>query len=311
MAHEIIFHHYPTSPFSEKVRVVFGMKGIAWRSVEIPNMMPKPDLIPLTGGYRKTPVMQIGADIFCDTQIILREIERRFPDPPVMPNAGLSFALGFWSDKAFFLATVPLIFGELGPMVPEAFIKDREQMAPDRPFNMQQMKAAAPLMKDQFRAHAGFLDAQLKDGRAFISPSTSGGKPTVSDAHAYMNLWFLKGALPAMAEALLKEFPRVEAWYERVKALGHGKPTPMDAKEALGIAKDATSEAFPIADPHDPNGRKPGDRVSVMPDDYGRDPVVGEIVFANAQEIAIKRSAPEVGDVVVHFPRAGFWVIPA
>jgi glutathione S-transferase len=265
----------------------------------------------LTGGYRKTPVMQIGADIFCDTQIILREIERRFPDPPVMPNAGLSFGLAFWTDKAFFLATVPLIFGELGANVPEAFIKDREKMAPDRPFNLQQMKAAAPLMKDQFRAHVAFLDAQLKDGRAFISPSTGGGKPTVSDAHCHMNLWFLKGALPQMADALLKEFPRVEAWYERIKALGHGTPAPMDSKEALRIAKDATSEALPLADPHDPNGRKPGDRVSIMPDDYGRDPVVGELVFSNAHEIAIKRHDPQVGDVVVHFPRAGFWVIPA
>lgn len=307
---EIIFHHYPTSPFSEKVRVVFGMKGLKWRSVETPNIMPKPDLMPLTGGYRKTPVMQIGADIFCDTQIILREIERRFPEPPVMPNAGLSFALAFWADRPFFLATVPLIFGELGPMVPEAFIKDREKMS-DRPFSLDQMKAAAPLMKDQWRAHVGFIDAQIKDGRAFISPSTSGGKPTVSDAHCYKNLWFLKGALPQLAAALLEEFPKVEAWYERVKALGHGTPTPMDAKEALRIAKEATSEAKPLADPHDPNGRKPGDRVSVMPDDYGRDPVVGEIVFSNAQEIAIKRSAPEVGDVVVRFPRAGFLVMAA
>ncbi len=311
MAHEFIIHHYPTSPFSEKVRVVFGMKGMAWRSVEIPNMMPKPDLMPLTGGYRKTPVMQIGADIYCDTQIILREIERRVPEPAAMPNAGLSFALGFWSDRPFFQATVPLIFGEIGPMVPEAFIKDREKMFPERPFDHAQMKAAAPIMKDQWRAHVGFLDAQLKDGREFISPSTGGAKPTVSDAHCYMNLWFLKSGLPQLAGTLLAEFPRVEAWYARVKALGHGKPTPMDAKEALRIAKTATSEAKPSADPHDPNSRKPGDRVSVMPDDYGRDPVVGEIVFSNAQEIAIKRNNPAVGDVVVHFPRAGFWVMTA
>jgi len=96
-----------------------------------------------------------------------------------------------------------------------------------------------------------------------------------------------------------------------VAALGHGKPVSMDSKEALRIAKEATSDAKSVADPHDPNGRKPGDRVSVMPDDYGRDAVVGEIVFSNAQEIAIKRHDPAVGDVVVHFPRAGFWVMPA
>ena len=81
MTDELILHHYETSPFSEKVRVVMGMKGLPWRSVLIPNMMPKPDLLPLTGGYRRTPVMQIGADVYCDTQVILAEIERRAPMP--------------------------------------------------------------------------------------------------------------------------------------------------------------------------------------------------------------------------------------
>src|SRR5690242_1615216 len=126
MANEIIFHHYPTSPFSEKVRLAFGIKKLSWRSVEIPNMMPKPDLLPLTGGYRKTPVMQIGADIFCDTQIILRELERRFPEPSLFPHGkGLPYGLGFWSDRAFFMPTVGVVFGEIGHLTPEDFRKDR------------------------------------------------------------------------------------------------------------------------------------------------------------------------------------------
>ena len=61
---DIILHHYETSPYAEKIRVALGIKGLAWSSVQIPRIMPKPDLMPLTGGYRKTPVMQIGADIF-------------------------------------------------------------------------------------------------------------------------------------------------------------------------------------------------------------------------------------------------------
>ena len=304
MNHEIIFHHYKTSPFSEKVRVVFGMKGLTWRSVEIPNMMPKPDLMPLTGGYRKTPVMQIGADIYCDTQIILRELERRCPEPAVIPDAGLSFGVALWTDRPFFQATVPLVFGEIGPTIPEAFKKDREKLFPERPFNYEQMKAAIPLFKDQWRAHAGLIDAQLADGRKFVH----GDAPSVDDAHCHMNVWFLKSFFAPTADALLGEFARIRPWFERITALGHGHPVAMGAKEALAIAKAATSEALPRADAHDPNGRKPGDRVSVMPDDYGRDPVVGEIVFSTAQEIAIKRNDPQVGDVVVHFPRAGFVV---
>ena len=73
---DLILHHYPSSPFSEKIRLVLGYKKLPWKSVLIPNIMPKPDLMPLTGGYRKTPVLQVGADIYCDTQLIMLEIER-------------------------------------------------------------------------------------------------------------------------------------------------------------------------------------------------------------------------------------------
>ena len=85
-AFPIILHHFEQSPFSEKVRLVFGLKNIDWSSVRISRIMPRPDLMPLTGGYRRTPVMQIGADIYCDTQVIMRELERRFPDADAVPD---------------------------------------------------------------------------------------------------------------------------------------------------------------------------------------------------------------------------------
>ena len=84
--HEIILHHYPQSPYSEKVRLTFGLKGLSWRAVEQPSIMPKPELLPLTGAYRKIPVMQIGADVYCDSQCIVRELERRHPTPTVHPG---------------------------------------------------------------------------------------------------------------------------------------------------------------------------------------------------------------------------------
>ncbi|MGD0189964.1 MAG: glutathione S-transferase family protein [Rhizomicrobium sp.] len=307
MPHEIILHNFATSPFSEKVRLAFGIKKLAWRSVEIPSMLPKPDLIPLTGGYRKTPVMQIGADIFCDTQIILRELERRFPTPTLFPNgAGLAYGLGFWTDRLFFMASVPVIFGEIGDMVPDAFKKDREAMSANA-FSVEAMKAASPFMRDQWRAHAAFVADQLADGRTFVL----GDKPSAADLHCHMNFWFMKGAIAATTETLLEEFPAIDAWFARVNAIGHGHRTPMDSKEALRIALDATPEAQTAADSHDPNRRRPGDNVKVSADDYGRDPVAGQVVFSNAHEIAIRRTDPQAGDVVVHFPRAGFTVTAA
>jgi glutathione S-transferase len=303
---DIIFHHYPSSPFSEKVRVAFGIKGLTWRSVEQPVIMPKPDLVPLTGGYRKIPVMQIGADIFCDTQIILRELERRYPTPSIFPiKNGLAYGLGFWSDRLFFMPSVGVVFGEIGHMVPEAFKEDRAKMSGST-FSTEAMQAAAPFAKDQWRAHADFVAETLEDGRDFMG----GAKPGAADIHAYMNFWWLKAAVPHVAAAMLKEFPKTDTWTVRVAALGHGKPTPMDPKEALAIAKEATSDAKAAEDPFDPRGLKPGAKVKVSADDYGRDPIAGEIVFTNAHEIAIRRSDPAVGEVVVHFPRAGFTVVP-
>ncbi|MEJ1967642.1 MAG: glutathione S-transferase family protein [Rhizomicrobium sp.] len=303
MAHEIVLHNYPNSPFSEKVRVAFGIKGLAWRSVVQPVIMPKPDLIPLTGGYRKIPVLQIGADLFCDTQIILREIERRFPEPALARQKGAPYGLGFWADRPMFQAAVAIIFGEIGDYVPEDFKRDRAAMSGGG-FNAAALKAAVPFMRDQYRAHLRFIEDQLSDGRAFWG----GAKPGLADIHAFMNPWFVASALPHKATEFIAEFPRLIAWYARVKAIGHGSPADMTPAEALAVAKAATSDAEARSDPHDPNGRKAGDKVTVSADDYGRDPVAGELVFSNAHEIAIRRHDPAIGEVVVHFPRAGFVV---
>ncbi|MBI1330779.1 MAG: glutathione S-transferase family protein [Alphaproteobacteria bacterium] len=307
MSHEIIFHNYPNSPFSEKVRVAFGIKALKWRSVIQPVIMPKPDLIPLTGGYRKIPVMQIGADIYCDSQIILRELDRRFPEPSLSPqNKGAPYGLGFWIDKPVFQAAVAIIFGEIGDMVPEDFKKDRAALSGGG-FDSAALKAAVPFMRDQYRAHMAFLDDQLSDGRKFWG----GDAPGLGDIHAFMNPWFVSNALPHKVKEIMAPFPRIEAWYERVRAIGHGASEDMTPAEALSIAKAATSDAVQSTDPHEPRGFKPGEAVIVAADDYGRDPIAGTLVFSNAHEIAIRRSAPEVGDVVVHFPRAGFAVIRA
>jgi hypothetical protein len=67
----LILHHFEASPFSEKIRLALGFKKLGWNSVVTSRIMPRPDLMPMTGGYRRTPTMQIGADIYCDTQIIL------------------------------------------------------------------------------------------------------------------------------------------------------------------------------------------------------------------------------------------------
>jgi glutathione S-transferase len=303
----IILHHFDESPFSEKIRIVFGLKDIAWTSVRISRIMPRPDLMPMTGGYRRTPVMQIGADIYCDTQCILRELQRRFPEPALFPDGkeGLAWATAMWTDRSFFQNTVNLVFGSLADRVPPEFIADREKLRGAK-FDVAAMKAAIPQMRDQVRAHLQWIETQLGDGRPWIS----GDKTGLCDVHAYMNVWYMRQNL-SDADGVLAEFSNVQAWEARMRAIGHGRRSEMTTAAALDIAVAATPQTAILADPHDPNGRKPGDRVEVMPDDYGKVKVAGEIVALSPQHIAIRRQDPRAGEIVVHFPRAGFLVLPA
>jgi glutathione S-transferase len=305
--HPVILHHFRQSPFSEKVRLVFGLKKIAWASVEITRIMPRPDLMPMTGGYRRTPVMQIGADIYCDTQCIMRELERRFPEPTLFPPTcrGLASASAMWTDKAFFQGTVNLVFGTLADKIAQEFIADREQLRGGK-FDIAAMTSAIPQMRDQLRAHLQWIDIGLGGGR----PWMDGDKPGLCDVHAYMNVWYVRRNL-ATADQMLAEFGNLRGWETRMRAIGHGASTEMSTAAALDIGTRATPETAELADINDPNGRKPGDQVQVMPDDYGKIGVRGEIVALSSQHIAIRRHDPVAGEIVVHFPRAGFLVLQA
>jgi glutathione S-transferase len=306
-AHPIILHHFEKSPFSEKIRVIFGLKKLDWTSVVISRTMPRPDLMPMTGGYRRTPVMQIGADIYCDTQCIIRELERRFPAPTLFPNGGegIAWATAMWSDRSFFQNTVNLVFGTLADRVPQDFIADREQLRGAK-FDIPAMTAAIPQMRDQFRAHVNWIETQLGDGRPWLG----GGHASLCDVNAYMNVWYVRQHL-SNADEMLAEFVRVRAWETRMREIGHGRRVDISTAAALDLAASATPQTVELSDPDDPNGRKPGDPVEVVPDDYGKVKVSGKIVALSPQHIAIRRHDPRAGEVVVHFPRAGFLVLPA
>ena len=295
---DIILHHYDTSPFSEKVRLLFGLKGLSWGSVIQPTIMPKPDLTPLTGGYRRIPVLQVGADVYCDSQVILAEVADRAGGAPL---DGAGWAVNLWSDRLFFGSTVPIIFGEIE--VPKAFIEDREKLS-GRPFDSAQMKAAAGPMKQQWRAQAAWLDQALAQ-----SDYLAGDKPGLADIAAYMNVWFLGGALRATTQQLIAGFDRLNDWRERIRAIGHGDRHEMTPAQALEIAKAAEPAAYSDHDANDPLGLAPGAAIAVMADDYGRDPIAGTLVAANASRVVLAREDPALGRLQLHFPRVGYVVV--
>lgn len=296
---DILLHQYDNSPFSEKVRVCLGIKRLAWGAVDQPVIMPKPELIPLTGGYRRIPVMQIGADIWCDSALIVRELERRLPEPTLFPagDRGMGAANALWTDRPFFQAAVAIIFGGLGDKVDPAFVRDREALS-GRPFDLAAMRAAAPYMTAQFRAHVALISEQLADGRRFLT----GDAPGLADANGYYNLWFVRNAYPPAAD-LFEGAPGVADWMARVAAIGHGTRSAVSRETALDRARDATPEPSELA-PQDADLL--GAEVTVAADDYGRDPIRGVLVGSSDLHVTLLREDPRVGEVAVHFPRLGY-----
>jgi len=304
---ELILHHYPTSPFAEKARLLLGFKGLSWRSVHIPPMMPKPDLTALTGGYRKTPVLQIGADIYCDTALIARRLEQEKASPALFPEGREMIAASFatWADSVVFQHAVSLVFqpesmavrfAKLPPEAVKAFIADRAGLFTGGSAS----RLSAEQAKHQWPTIMARLEQQLQreEGDFLL------GEPSIADFAMAHPLWFLKGT--PVTSLLVDEYPAVSAWLARVLGFGHGASSEMSAEEALAAARSAKPAALPEESFEEPNGFKMGQRVTVAATDYGVDPVAGELVFAGREELILRREDERSGVVHVHFPRFGF-----
>ncbi len=296
---EIILHQYVNSPFSEKIRKIFAYKKVTWRSVEQPVIMPKPKLTPLTGGYRRIPVLQIGADVWCDTGIIVRKIDEMFPKPSLYPPELDAAARTFnmWADRRLFWSTTPVIFEKLGATIGKEFIEDRTRMM--KGANFAEIGMLAPDARNQLRAFLDMLDRQLAG-----QPYLLGNSFSLADAACFHPVWFLRAEPNAFG--FVKKCPNLMRWFERVDAMGSGTATPMEPDEALTIARESAPVTLEAVDPGDPNGLKPGDQVTVTPDDYGFDPVAGSLVASDAYGIAIERYDQTLGRIVNHFPKIGF-----
>lgn len=304
---EPILHHYPASPYAEKIRLILGFKGLKWRSVIIPEVMPKPDVVALTGGYRRTPLLQMGADVFCDSALITRELERLAPAPTLYPYGDTLAvsALAHFAEAVLFNVAVPIAFQPEGMKLffPGATAEAFERFRADRTAMRQGGTVRRGPLAECKAVYAHFapkIDAQFADGRPFLL----GAAPCAADFAVYHTLWPL-GRVPGLA-GLLTATPRVWQWMERVQEIGHGRHQDLSSAKALEIARG--SKPAPVERPValETEGIALGDAAQVTPVDYALDPVKGELVTASADEIVIRRSDPRAGTVQVHFPRFGY-----
>jgi len=305
---DIILHQYATSPFSEKVRLVLGAKGLSWCAVEIPPIMPKPDVKALTGGYRRTPVMQIGADIYCDTALICDVLDRLAPQPPLYPafQAAQARMTAAWIDSALFTASVTytmqpagvqVMLAHLSPGQIQAFMADRKAMRGDTNALRMPLPEAAAMLHETFAR----LQTQFAAGVQHVA----GPELSIADFSLFHCIWFIRRATPLAA--VLDGYPLVKTWFTRMQAYGHGKLRVIPSESALADAYDHD----PL--PHDTtilpgSGFSAGDAVTVTPTDYAKDPVAGVLLTLTEHVVTIRRQDSRAGAVNVHFPRQGYWV---
>ncbi len=303
---ELILHHYPESLFSEKARAMLNARGLAWRSVIIPMIMPRPDTIPLTGGYRRTPVLQVGADVYCDTALIAARLDGEGSGASFFPAASRLAAqtLARWVDTELFWAAVTLRFqpSNMGSFFSSgeaaaAFAADRANFSQGSTVRRLPIEESLP----RYQVFLAELESQLSDGRAYLF----GAEWTIADFSVYHVLWFIHAG-GAMADDLARH-PAATAWFGRMGAFGVARGVEMSGAQALQVAADATPA--PIVNPASDLADVPlGAAVDVGPTDYGVMPSRGELLHCDTASIIIAREHERTGLVHVHFPRHGFGV---
>ena len=300
-----ILHHYPQSPFAEKVRLMLGYKQIAWRSVVIPMVSPKPDLTALTGGYRKSPVLQIGADIYCDTALIADVLEHLQPQPTLYPepSKGLARTLAQWADTMLFWTSMAYnmqqrglaqIFEHAAPGAALNFAQDRKALADNLPRLEPQDAAAA--YKSYLRRLSDMLDDR---------PFLLGELPCIADFAAYHPLWFTRVRVSVLA-GILDLTPAVLEWMDRMAAIGHGSMEKFTAREAIDLAA-ASAPALLNDDIFlNEHGLLLGSQVAISAETFGTEPSQGELVAATRMHYTLRRIDDRAGQMHVHFPRIGY-----
>ena len=302
---DLILHHFDSSPFSEKVRLILGFKQLAWRSVRVPLILPKPDVVALTGGYRRTPFLQIGADIYCDTALAARVIDGIAPSPPLYPEAagGLQHLLAQWADSTLFWTAIPyasqpaglaVMFAGVPPEFIKALMADRAAMTAG--MRRQTVADAAAALGTYF----AWLESMLGTGQPFLL----GDAPCIADFAVAHALWYVHRAPPVLG--VLAPFARLTAWYGRVVAFGHGTREELSSEDAIGIAARAAGHVPAQVEPG--LGFEAGAQVTVSAIDYAADLVPGTLVGLTAREVVIERRDERAGTLHVHFPRIGYQI---
>ena len=305
---DLILHHYWPSPFAHKIRLALGLVDTSWKSVEIPRVPPKPLLMPLTAGYRRTPVLQNGADIYCDTQNIVRAISELTATSSLLPTRqrGQIMAFTDWVDGTVFNLAARVILTSALDTAPPEFIQDRGGLYFGPNWTPEGLKAQLPGVIRQLAAHLDSINQGLPDTGGYLTESLSYADVSI----AYV-AWFIRGRWDVGPE-FLSQFPSIERIERNVHEQSTDRHEELSAESALMMALQAESIAPRGVEAQIGSGLNEGMQVLIRPQAETSDPpIIGRLRYLDRVRVSIDHQDPQVGDVVVHLPVAGYQIQPS
>ena len=305
---DLILHHYWPSPFAHKIRLALGLVDTSWKSVEIPRVPPKPLLMPLTAGYRRTPVLQNGADIYCDTQNIVRAISELTATSSLLPTRQRGQILAFtdWVDGTVFNLAARVILTSALDTAPPEFIQDRGGLYFGPNWTPEGLKAQLPGVIRQLAAHLDSINQGLSDTGGYLTESLSYADVSI----AYV-AWFIRGRWDVGPE-FLSQFPSIERIERNVHEQSTDRHEELSAESALMMALQAESIAPRGVEAQIGSGLSEGMPVLIRPQAETSDPpIIGRLRYLDRVRVSIDHQDPKVGNVVVHLPVAGYQIQPS
>ncbi len=300
----LILHHYPLSPFSEKVRAILAYAGVDWQSVIVREMPPRPLMDTLTGGYARVPVAQIGADIFCDSNMIAAEIaalsgkveldinrvDKQVQDFVAEVEGQIFFACVLSGGSAQLRKKVR---ASMGWWDIARFAVDRINLGHKATVKVPGLFSASTVVRE----HLQRVEAMLEQDFLF------GNQPNIGDFAAYHSLWFIRdvGEKPYMVK-----YPKVMAWMDRIKAFNNNnKMEEISAQQSIAVAKNAQPASVHKNEQSDKSAPL-NKQVAIAPSDYRLVFSSGVLKAQMPNRWIIERETSETGTVHVHFPRNNY-----
>ena len=292
-----ILYHYPMSPYSEKLRLTMGLLQLPWLSAQVAAYPPRAELAAVLGGYRRIPVLQIGAHMYCDTRLAFAALMGHESGYWVLTDR--DEALRQRAEEEVFFAVIAAaspyravqhLTRELGFSGLLRFVRDRVAMTRDARIVQPDVKTARDILSS-FVSH--LADRLTED--AFLSGREIG----YLDLCCFHPLWMAC----QIDSSITARWPSaVGKWFKKIQDLGHGEASPMTAQAiAAAIDEQAVFSGSVVEPPF-----LAAEPVMVRPSDYARDGSSGTLVHLDERRIVLERRPSDRGRVFLHFPRDGF-----